>query len=385
MTDSFRQKSPATTFPFLTNSRILYLLTCSTIGLYMGSTSFTPDWFGIALGGIAGFVLGCLALWLEAQLATCSRSTIFGGSLGLLIGLIGTCLVMLASLIGLPGIPSLNSWILISALLLFPYLGLTMGLYFSQPEPALSRQNSSDDAELSPHIPAMNTHVVEALLDSSSIIDGRILYLCTTGFLEGPLLIPKCVLREIYLIADSDDLSKRTKGKRGLAIVSDLQQLSEPQVMVIDDQEALDLTVDHQLIALAKDRKAKIITNDWNLAKMATAQGVKSLNVNELTYHLRPLVLPGECIRVYIQKEGQGLGQGIAHLDDGTIVVIEHGADFVGGTIDVEVTRFMQTNTGRMVFAFPRPPVDSPAAKRSSHSLDASVDMTLETAGANQE
>ncbi len=374
-----------TTYPFLTNSRILYLITCSTIGLYMGSTSLAPDWLGFALGGLAGFVLGCLALRLEIQLATCSRATIFGGSLGLMIGMIGTCLVILAWLIDLPGIPSLNSWVLISALLLFPYLGLTMGLYFSQPEAALSRRDSSHGAELSSDIPTMQTHVVETLLDSSSIIDGRILYLCTTGFLEGPLLIPKCVLREIYLISDSDDFSKRTKGKRGLAIVSDLQQLSQPQVLVIDDPEALDLTVDHQIIALAKDRTAKIITNDWNLAKIATAQGIKSLNVNELTYHLRPLVLPGECIRVYIQKEGQGFGQGIAHLDDGTIVVIEHGANFVGGTIDVEVSRFMQTNTGRMVFAFPRPSVDSPAAKHSSHSLDTSVDMALETAGANQE
>ncbi len=155
--------------------------------------------------------------------------------------------------------------------------------------------------------------------------------------------------------------------------------------MVIDDPEALDLTVDHQLIALAKGRKAKIITNDWNLAKIATAQGVKSLNVNELTYHLRPLVLPGECIRVLIQKEGQGFEQGIAHLDDGTIVVIEHGATFVGRVIDVEVTRFMQTNTGRMVFAFPKLPINSSASNESSHSLDISIDRTLEPAGRSQE
>ncbi len=302
-----------------------------------------------------------------------------------MIGMIGTCLVILAWHIGLPGIPSLHPWVIVSSLIFFPYLGLTMGLYVSQTEPSLCRVDTSDDSPLSHNSLEMKTNSVEALLDSSSIIDGRILYLCTTGFLEGPLLIPKCVLREICLIADSDDLAKRTKGKRGLAIVSDLQQLSQPTVMVIDDQEAPDLTVDHQLIAIAKERKAKIITNDWNLAKIANAQDVKTLNVNELTYHLRPLVLPGECIRVYIQKEGQGFGQGIAHLDDGTIVVIDHGANFVGETIDVEVARFMQTHTGRMVFAFPRPAVDSSPAKRSSHSQDASVSMTLETAGRNQE
>ncbi len=232
----------------------------------------------------------------------------------------------------------------------------------------------------------MKTHTAEVILDSSSIIDGRILYLCTTGFLDGPLLIPKCVLREIYLIADSNDHSKRTKGKRGLSILSDLQQLTQPPVVIIDGQQGSQyLAVDHQLLAIAKFRKAKLLTNDWNLAKMANAQEITSLNVNELTYHLRPLVLPGECIRVYIQREGQGFGQGIAHLDDGTIVVIDHGANFVGETIDVEVTRFMQTNTGRMVFAMPRPSADFSSAKCPPDSQDASVRLPFETAGRNQE
>ncbi len=301
-----------------------------------------------------------------------------------MIGMIGTCLVIFTWHINLPGIPSLNPWVLVASLLLFPYLGLTMGLYFSQTEPILSSLDSSDDSQLSHNTLEMKPHSVQTLLDSSSIIDGRILYLCTTGFLEGALLIPKCVLREIYLIADSDDPSKRTKGKRGLAIVSDLQELSQPQIMVIDDQKTQDLPVDHQLIAIAKDRKAKIITNDWNLAKMASAHGIKSLNVNELTFHLRPLVLPGEYIRILIQKEGQGFGQGIAHLDDGTIVVIEHGATFVGRIIDVEVTRFMQTNTGRMVFAFPKPPANSSPSNRSSPAQDTSIGMTLEPAERRQ-
>ncbi len=384
MSDSIVRQTPSTAYPFLTTSRIIYLAVCSLIGLSMGLESSTLDWLHIVFGGIAGLVVGCLALWLEVQLGACSRATIFGGSAGLMIGMIGTCLVVLAWHIGFPGIPSLNPWVLVASLLLFPYLGLTMGLFFSQTEETVSTIDSSDDSQHPHHALKMNAHSVEILLDSSSIIDGRILYLCTTGFLEGPLLIPKCVLREIYLIADSDDLSKRTKGKRGLAIVSDLQQLSESVVMVIDDQPSQDLAVDHQLIALAKDRQARIITNDWSLAKMASAQGIKSLNVNELTFHLRPLVLPGECIRVLVQKEGQGFEQGIAHLDDGTIVVIEHGATFVGRIIDVEVTRFMQTNTGRMVFAFPKPPGNSSPSNPSSQSHDTSLGISLEPAGSSQ-
>jgi uncharacterized protein YacL len=203
----------------------------------------------------------------------------------------------------------------------------------------------------SPHISFTPSNTVQKLLDSSAIIDGRVLALCATGFLEGPFLVPQCILHELQTLADSGQLSRRTKGKRGLKILSQLQQLQNLEVEVIEERETGISAVDHQLIAIAKKRGAKIVTNDWNLAQVANLQGLTTLNINELTYELRPLILPGQTIRVFIQKEGQSPGQGAAHLDDGTLVIIDHGSPAIGQIVEVQVTRYMQTNTGRMIFA----------------------------------
>lgn len=384
MPDSFLQKAPFPQYPFLTIIRLAYLTVCTLIGLSIGFTSVTTEWVSIAGGGISGFFIGCFALWIEKQLSACSRSIIFGGSLGFMIGMIGLCLITVAWNLGLLEIPFFNPWGIVSCLLLFPYLGVTIGLYFARTGWNLPPPSSSED-DTTHQDTNTQTYSIPKLLDSSAIIDGRVFHLCTTGFLEGPLLIPEFILREIHLIADSDDPSKRTKGKRGLGILAELQRLSHPEIKIVDDHSSQDLTVDLQLIVIAKDRNAKIVTNDWNLAKTANVQGVQSLNVNELTYHLRPLVLPGEFIRVFVQKEGQGFGQGIAHLDDGTMVVIDDGAAAIGRTVDVEVTRFMQTNTGRMVFASPKNHDHSIPSNRSSHLQDGSLGMTLEAAGKNHQ
>jgi uncharacterized protein YacL len=295
---------------------------------------------------------------------TYSLPTLVGGSLGLIVGMAGTGLVLLIMSISLPELPSLWPWSMLPLFLLCPYIGMATGIHIFQASSSLPLSETTKGASLPIQLPQSNS--VEKLLDSSAIIDGRIVPLCTTGFLEGPLLIPQCILHELHTLADSASPSKRIKGKRGVAILSQLQQLPDLEVQIIDDSEPDELTVDHKLIAIAKGREAKIVTNDWNLAKIAALQGVKSLNVNELTYQLRPLVLPGETIRVFIQKEGQGFGQGIAHLDDGTMVVIDHGATLVGQTIDVEVTRFMQTSTGRMIFASPKTHDSSLAQSQSS-------------------
>ncbi len=199
-----------------------------------------------------------------------------------MIGMMGTCLLLLAWSLGLLGHSSVHPWAIAFSLLLFPYLGLTLGLYFSQPESQVSSLNPYQSSSRPP-LQNVTIHSVPKVLDSSAIIDGRVLYLCRTGFLEGPLLVPELVLREIHFIADSDDPSKRTKGKRGLEILNDLQQLSQPEVVIVNDRHSQDLAVDHQLIAIAKDRQAKIVTNDWNLAKVANVQEVTALNVNELT------------------------------------------------------------------------------------------------------
>ena len=341
---------------FFTKIKLLYLLYCMIVGGYVGLEYSPSQWpslvLHIILWSTVGLTIGCTGLWIETRLRACSRSTLFGGSMGIIVGMAGTGLFTPALALHPPLISSeLPSWIMLPVFLLCPYIAMVIGITTSK---SLSHFPIAEiPTGSSPRIAHPSSNSIQKLLDSSAIIDGRILPLCTTGFLEGPFVVPQGILHELQALADSGHLSKRTRGKRGLEILSQLQQLQNVEVQVIEDCEGGIATVDHQLIAIAKKREAKIVTNDWNLAKIASLQGVDSLNVNELTYQLRPLVLPGETIRVFIHKEGQGNGQGIAHLDDGTMVVVDDGAPLVGQAVEVVVTRFMQTNTGRMIFSSP--------------------------------
>ncbi|MBA3612499.1 MAG: PIN domain nuclease [Nitrospirales bacterium] len=343
--------------PFLSIHQWLYLILCLMVGMYAGLGHAPSQWTDvipdIVLLGATGLAIGCVALWIERQLMACHRSTLIGGSLGLIVALAGIGFLSIMGMgTGLLQMSSLTSWIGLPVFLLCPYIGLIVGIHISNTLSLAPIEELPKDS--SPHTSLTPSNTIQKLLDSSAIIDGRILSLCTTGFLEGPFLVPKSILHELQTLADSAHASKRIKGKRGLDILSQLQQLPNMDVVIIEDWEPDISAVDHQLIAIAKNREAKIVTNDWNLAKVALLQGVFSLNVNELTYQLRPLVLPGETIRVFIHKEGQGQRQGIAHLDDGTMVVVDHGATLVGHAIEVVVTRFMQTNTGRMIFSTPQ-------------------------------
>ena len=341
--------------PFLPKIKRLYLVFCVIAGMYAGLGHSPSQWPTLIpdsiLWGTIGMAIGCTALWMETQLTACSRSTLLGGSLGIIVGMAGTGLFLLGMGLGFPQIPFLTPWIMLPTFLLCPYIGMVMGIHISNTLSLTPFAEFPKDSSPCTSRPPSNT--VQKLLDSSAIIDGRVLPLCTTGFLNGPFLVPQCILNELQTLADSGHISRRIKGKRGLEILTQLQQLRNFEVEVIDDWEPAISAIDHQLIAIAKKRGAKIVTNDWNLAKIASLQGVHTLNVNELTYQLRPLVLPGETIRVFIHKEGQGQGQGIAHLDDGTMVVVDHGATLVGQAVEVIVTRFMQTNTGRMIFSTP--------------------------------
>jgi uncharacterized protein YacL len=335
---------------FFTRIRLLYLILCMIAGIYAGLIHSPLPWPDhipkLILWGTGGVAIACTALWLEIQLLSWPRAILIGGSLGLIVGIAGTGLFLLGIGLSLPRFSSLTPWIMLPAFLLCPYIGMVTGMHIAKSLwPATHRESPQDSG--SPLRPPTSL-TSQKLLDSSAIIDGRILALCTTGFLDGPLVVPQCILHELQTLADSGLPSKRTRGRRGLDILSQLQQLPNLEVRVIDDCEPTLSAVDHQLIAIAKKHHGKIVTNDWNLSRIASLQGVLSLNVNELTYELRPLVLPGETIRVFIHKEGQG--QGIAHLDDGTMVVIDHGASLLGQAVDVVVTRFMQTNTGRMIF-----------------------------------
>ena len=191
---------------------------------------------------------------------------------------------------------------------------------------------------------------VGKLLDTSSIIDGRIAELCATGFLEGPLLVPVFVLEELQLIADSSDLLKRTKGRRGLDILKQMQEDRHVQVDIISDDFEDAQGVDSKLIRLGRQLGAKVITNDYNLNKVAELQGVIVLNINDLANAMKPARVPGEEMNVLIVKAGKEENQGIAYLDDGTMIVVENGEKYIGMNIPVTVTSVLQTSAGRMIF-----------------------------------
>ncbi|MBM3296769.1 MAG: TRAM domain-containing protein [Candidatus Aminicenantes bacterium] len=188
------------------------------------------------------------------------------------------------------------------------------------------------------------------ILDTSVIIDGRIQDICDTAFIEGTLVVPQFILKELQSIADSPDALKRQRGRRGLDVLDHLQKSSEVAVVIseMDFPEVRD--VDSKLIELAKHLDAKLITNDLNLNKVARLQGIKVANINELANALKPMVLPGEMMRVFILKEGKEKDQGVAYLDDGTMVVVDNSRRMIGQTIDVTVTSVLQTTVGKMIF-----------------------------------
>jgi uncharacterized protein YacL len=188
------------------------------------------------------------------------------------------------------------------------------------------------------------------ILDTSVLIDGRISDIAEAGFLEGKLVIPQFVLHELQFVADSSDSAKRNRGRRGLDLVQRLQKLPRIQVEVVNDDFPSTREVDLKLIELAKSRNSKIVTNDFNLNKLAQVQGIEVLNINELANALKPVVLPGEAMRVFILKEGKEHNQGVAYLDDGTMVVVDHAKRLVSKTVEITVTSVLQTTAGKMIF-----------------------------------
>ena len=188
------------------------------------------------------------------------------------------------------------------------------------------------------------------ILDTSVIIDGRIADVCETGFVDGTLVVPQFVLKELQLVADSSDSLKRNRGRRGLEILQRIQKMAGVDVHVSDIDFPAVKEVDLKLIELARTMPGKIVTNDFNLNKVAQLRGVEVLNVNELANSLKPVVLPGEIMKVFILKEGKEYNQGVAYLDDGTMVVVDHARKMISKTIDIVVTSVLQTTAGKMIF-----------------------------------
>jgi len=275
--------------------------------------------------------------------------------LGILLGLITVSLIS-PLFRELPQYISLSLWFLGCVILSYLGVALTMGMKdeITQIFLRLSFNTESDDST------SEGLLRKPKLLDTNVIIDGRMADMCKTGFIEGPLLVPSFVLQELQLIADSADGMRRARGRRGLDILNNMRKELKSLIRVYDDYDAeienID-TVDAKLVRLARDLKSAIVTNDYNLNKVAELQGVEVLNINELANSLKPVVLPGEEMTVSIVKEGKEENQGVAYLEDGTMVVVEDGRKHIGTVVCVSITSVYQTAAGKMIFADARLPV----------------------------
>ncbi|MGM0470755.1 MAG: PIN/TRAM domain-containing protein [Bacillota bacterium] len=322
--------------------------------------------YGIVIGGLVGFLLLPRAveklfqvvLNFEDKLQRVPFQDIIAGTVGLTIGLVIGILLIFA--FPLSSIPQFGLSLQVLINLVLGYLGVNLAIkkreeffklfeslptIFSKGNLLKSKENVQDNDQI--QAPCK-------ILDTSVIIDGRIADICQTGFIDGVFVVPEFVLEELQHIADSAELLKRNRGRRGLDILNKMQQeLDVPVEIYEGDFEDID-EVDSKLVKLAKVLDGKVITNDYNLNKVSELQGVSVLNINELANAVKPVVLPGEEMTVEIIKEGKEPGQGVGYLDDGTMIVVDDGKQHIGDEIDVLVTSVLQTAAGRMIFAKPK-------------------------------
>ncbi len=311
--------------------------------LVVAATCYLIDPFGLParLDAGVGAVIGLAIVLFEWKLRRVSLKRLIGAAIGSILGIFGAYLFALVIRNSVPP-GHTQSFLQIMVMLLMAYVGLIVGA------------NKGDLLNLSAlggifggEKQAKKTYKI---LDTSVIIDGRISDIAETGFLDGIIVIPQFVLRELQLVADSADSLKRNRGRRGLDILQRLQKVASLQIQIVEDDFPAIREVDLKLIELAKLYEGKIITNDFNLNKVAQLQGVEVLNINELANSLKPIVLPGETMKVFILKEGKEYNQGVAYLDDGTMVVVDNARKMIGKTVDISVTSVLQTTAGKMIF-----------------------------------
>ncbi|KON85836.1 hypothetical protein AF332_02690 [Sporosarcina globispora] len=289
--------------------------------------------------------------WAEESLVKVPITDIIFGSVGLVFGLVIAFLIGYA--LNAIEVPILNMVAPIVLTLLFGYLGFQVGVKKRDELLTLfsSKKKKSSEEEPEPEGAPKNSLKI---LDTSVIIDGRIADICQTGFLEGTIVIPQFVLEELQHIADSSDVLKRNRGRRGLDILNRIQKELSINVEIYEGDFEEIQEVDSKLVKLAKLTNGVVVTNDFNLNKVCELQKVAVLNINDLANAVKPVVLPGEEMKVQVIKDGKEQNQGIAYLDDGTMIVVEEGRNYIGKHIDVLVTSVLQTSAGRMIFAKPK-------------------------------
>src|SRR5437868_2747231 len=310
---------------------------------FVGVASYVLQPFGLAKieAAIAGSLIGLGVVLFEMRLRTVSLKQLIGAVIGSVLGILGAYLFSLVIRDSLAA-SSTQRFLELLVMLLMSYVGLIVG--GSKGDLLnLNALGGIFGAET-------KARKSQKILDTSVIIDGRIADIAETGFLDGVLVIPQFVLRELQLVADSADSMKRNRGRRGLDILQRVQKMAHLNVQIVEDDFPHVREVDMKLIELAKVYDCKIVTNDFNLNKVAQLHGVEVLNINELANALKPIVLPGETMRVFILKEGKEYNQGVAYLDDGTMVVVDNAKKMISRTIDIAVTSVLQTTAGKMIF-----------------------------------
>ena len=288
-----------------------------------------------------GVLFGIAVVLFELRLRRVSLKRLIGAVIGSILGIVGAYLFSLVIRNSIHEGPT-QSFLQLFVMLIMAYVGLVVGAGKGDllNLAALGGIFGGEKQSRRSH----------KILDTSVIIDGRIADIAETGFLDGVIVIPQFVLRELQLVADSADSMKRNRGRRGLDILQRIQKIATLQIQIVEDDFPAVREVDLKLIELAKVYEGKIVTNDFNLNKVAQLQGVAVLNINELANSLKPIVLPGEIMKVFILKEGKEYNQGVAYLDDGTMVVVDNARKMIGKNIDISVTSVLQTTAGKMIF-----------------------------------
>jgi uncharacterized protein YacL len=308
-----------------------------------GAVSYSVGPFELrgAMAASVGVLVAVVVLLAEMRLRKTPLSGLVGGAFGAVLGVFAALLVTLV-ILRTNEPESTKSFLEFAALLSFGYLGLVLGC-------GRGRQLEVGGLEGLFGKKAVAAESMK-LLDTSVLIDGRIADICDAQFMEGVLGVPQFVLHELQMVADSSDPLKRQRGRRGLEVLERIQKMPQVKVRILEDGLPQTGDVDHKLVELARRIGAKIVTNDFNLNKVATVQGFSVLNVNQLAHALKPAVLPGEPMRVLILREGKEPNQGVAYLDDGTMVVVDGARRMINKSVDVIVTSVHQTTAGKMIF-----------------------------------
>jgi uncharacterized protein YacL len=341
-------------------------------------TTFASIWWLVGVAGGAGLLGLIISPYITVVPYRWMRETAASDLLAAVIGLIIGLVISLLLFTILSSLPfHLGNIMPFVAMVVFSFLGVALAVQrkndfahlFQSVFTRRSRERDEEreekrgkDRDKLASGPAQILPVTQILLDTSAIIDGRIADISQTGFVSGALVVPRFVLAELQRIADSADTMRRNRGRRGLEMLNRLQKDATVPIEITDaDVEGI-AEVDSKLVKLARILHCPIITNDFNLNRVAELQGVKVLNINELANAVKPVLLPGEDLYIKIMQDGKELGQGVGYLDDGTMIVVEGGRQYMNTTIEVNVTRVLQTVAGRMIFAHPKPQAQSPSA-----------------------